>query len=441
MPWVFLSLPANFIFAALITQYFDLSPVLFGYMASLPAFCNAAQVFLIPFIAKYLNGRDLTLGMAWFNLGLWGMFTVMIGFVDPANTAGITGILFLFFIAISLSGSFIGVGWTSWVQEWVPGRVRGTYFGKRNRFIHFTTISFLLISMIVLMGRKDVLWAYQVVILAAVAMRFFSLLWQHTIKAKGEGGSLVHSKWFKELGKARRDPLLGRYIMFAAWTAFWLNFVGPFGAVYMYEELAIKPYQVSLLAILSTSMAALTVLIWGKLTDLHGGRNCIILSLILWQASGYLWVILTPETSFILYGIWLWGGVASGGYLLGSFLLLLKVLPKECKAAGISLHLAITSLFGGIAPVIAGTLLDYFTSQGIEAGFLYRIGFFLSPTFVILGLLLVRRLPEPGVAGDASAFGAMRTIRQTMIFGGLLSAVNSTFIRRTPKADGQQAKQ
>lgn len=70
LPIVFLSLPANFIIAALLTKNFGLSAGWFGVIASLPAWSNVVQLSLLPLLTRWLNAKHLTLIAAWGTLGL-----------------------------------------------------------------------------------------------------------------------------------------------------------------------------------------------------------------------------------------------------------------------------------------------------------------------------------------------------------------------------------
>jgi hypothetical protein len=77
-PWAFLSLPGNFVLAALLTQVYQLDTATYGLIASLPAWGNALQIFIIPWLARFLTPKELALGMSWFNIGLWSVFAAVL---------------------------------------------------------------------------------------------------------------------------------------------------------------------------------------------------------------------------------------------------------------------------------------------------------------------------------------------------------------------------
>ncbi len=425
-PWVFISMPASFLVAALITEYYGIDPGLYGVIASLPAWCNAAQILLVPAMARHLNGRDLSLGMSWLNLGLWFMFIIFLGLV-PEFDAARAGMLFLlFFLASSITSSFIGVGWTSWVQDWVPQRLRGKYFGVRNRAVHFVTVAYLALAMLLLYRNEDNIWPYLTLLGLAVATRFISVVLQHGIRTPGADASpLVHARWLSQLVNLRHQRSLVLYIIFATWVGFWLSGIGPFVPVFVFTHLQLTPFDLSLLVIIATLSAALMTPVWGRVADRHGVRTVLVLSVLIWQLQDYLWVVVSPDKRWLLYPMWLVGGGSASGFFLGSFLMLLKLVPPSARAAGVSAHLALTSVASGVAPVLMGILLDRFPDAN-NSLFVYRIAFAAKPSAILLGLLLIHKLHEPSGGREQSILGAMRTMRQMMLFNGFYSLLNMT---------------
>lgn len=430
-PWAYLGLPANFIMVALLTHYYGIGPGVYGFIASTPAWSNALQILLIPFMARFLTARDLTISMAWLNLGLWAMMTASLSFI-PRDVGGAAARIFLiFFILASISGAFISVGWLNWIQHWVPSRIRGKYFGKRNRLLSITTMCLLIVSMILLEGRGDSIWPYQVIILLAVLMRFISCLFNHLIVSpSAERESLIQKNWFHELAGLTRHRNFLIFVFFAAWVNFWMNMTSPFAPVFVYQYIGFTPFQFAILIISSTISGAFAMPIWGKLIDRFGGIPIISASLVLWQTQNYLWCILNPESSWLLYPMWFWGGLTSPGFILGSFTLLLKLIPKNMKMAGISLNLAVSSVVAGLSPILSGLLLTYCRNHELDEVTLYRLGFFLSPTAIMVGIFLLRKIKEPEVAQVMSVGGAMRIMRQSMQIQGLAFLANASPFNR-----------
>lgn len=413
MPWVFLSAPGNFIVAALLTQYFGLDKPTYGLVVSLPAWSNAAQIVVLPWLARFLTPKELTLGMGWLNVGLWTMLAMVLPYLPVDDAPGVAKLFVGFFLVASLSQAFLSVGWTSWVREWVPRRLRGQYFGMRNRWLNAATVFFLVAALMLFRKDEKALWPYQLLIMIGVVLRYGSLIWQQGIRTHIDHLDVVGHGWTTQLRETLVAPGLTRFIIFAAWVSFWLGFTGPFVPVFTYEELGLVPGTFSVLVILATVSGFFGWWFWGRQVDRHGCLPVLVAGLVLWEMQNYLWVILNRDNVWLLYPMWVYGGFTATAYFAASFNLLLKLVPATSKIMGVSLHLALTSLAAGAAPILAGLLLAHFLEAGLGIT-AYRWGFAMRPTAILAGLFLLHGLREPQRSGRTSLPGAFRTIRQIL---------------------------
>jgi MFS family permease len=431
-PFIIITVPGNVFIAALLTSVLGIGESLYGWIVSLPAWANALQVFLVPLLARRFSARFLTIGFSLVNLAFWILLLLFLHRV-PVDDPEATGQLMLaYFALISLTQSLAGVSWLSWIQEWIPERLRGKYFGSRNRVIGLVTVAFILLVGELFSRYGESMLAFQIILGVTALFRLLSIYllthiytpWSNPEKMIHEGGG---SGRFREL--LRNGPFRV-YLMFAAVLAFCFSLTGPFAPVYMTEYLAFSVSRQTHLLILASMASALTMPIWGRLCDRFGCRPVIIVTGILWMLQNYLWVILTPATTWLLYPMWIWGGGLSAGVILGGFNLVLKLTPPHLKSTGVSLHLGVTSLAAAFAPIITGWLI---TSQSlpIAAGATrYRVLFAIQPTLVIASFLLLARVAEPKAAALNSFSGAFRTMRQVLVQSGFLLVGNLTFFRR-----------
>jgi MFS family permease len=426
-PWVFLSMPGGFIIAALLTQYFSIGTAAFGLIVALPALANALQIFYLPWVRPFLNPRDMALGPAWLNLGLWVMLAVSLPLLPVEDSEAVVQIFIVFFLLSSFCSSLIAVGWTTWVQSWVPASLRGKYFGFRNRFIQTATVGFLLLAMVLLDAGDGKIWPFQVLIIVAVVMRFGSILWQHRILLhRGEPKPTAKIAWTKDLLAVWQHKPFRLFIFFTAWTAFWMNGFGPFAIIYAFDFLEFTKGQFARVSIVATLAGACMMPLWGRWADRYGCTRVIAISLVAWWSTGYVWALLTPDSAWLLYVLFLLGGAFSGGFLIGVFNLLYKVLPHGRTTAGISLNMAISSAAAALAPVVVGSSLAALEQRVDDYQLVYRGLFVLTTTMVLLSLVALMRVPE-SVGGVPARFrlGAMRSIRANMM------AVGMTFVNNT----------
>jgi len=431
LPLVFISLPGNFIIAALLTKSFSISEGWYGVIASLPAWSNVLQLALIPLLSRWLAPKALTLVTAWAHLGCWLLFALALPFLTFQNQT-LAGLFFLIFFALSsVLAAVVGVSWTSWIQEWIPGRVRGKYFGNRNRLITLGSIVFLLGTGKLLGLFNDSLLGYQILLLGAIGLRGLSILGQHSIlSSKKRKQRVERHRWRDYPSILHQAPSLLVFMLFGGLFGFATNMIGPFYSIFMYDLVGMSVAQVSWLIIIASIGGALSFPGWGRLLDKFGNKPVIILSLALWQGPNYLWCIITPDNSWILYGMWAFGGIMSAGYVLGSFNLLLKLMPPQAKTAGVSLYLAITSLSAAIAPILGGAYFTWSTAAGFDPMRTYHISFLIMPTLCLLGCLILFKIHEPSSAKVREVVGAMRSMRQIGALVGLPFLANYTFLRR-----------
>jgi MFS family permease len=347
---------------------------------------------------------------------------------DPAYTGNV--ILAWVFVA-SLINAVIGVNWNGWMHELVPGRLRGRYFGQRNRYIQGATLIFVLGLGCVLSWGDYSARTFQLIISAACGCRAASL-WYFWRMPEGR---LVRKKSppARPLGEqfaiVRQSRSFLLFVAFGACWAFGSNCFGPFYHTFMFEQLNFSGFQVGLLATLVALGGIVSLPVWGGLLDRYGNRACMAVALGLWQAQNFLWCLITPANSALLYGMWFWGGALSAGFILGQFTILLKLIPAEARSLAIGLNLAITSVVAAISPLAGGAILERVLALGYDPFDVYHLIFLVQPVAGLIGCILLLRIEEPASSPLASVVGAMRNIRTLSGVLGLSFFVNYLFVR------------
>jgi len=429
-PWVVLSIPGNIFIAALITQWFGVAKDDYGVIVSLPAWFNAAQLFFIPLLSRRFNPKNLSVVFSTINVVVWFGFVLALPWIPTNDPLHAARMLLVIWVLLSFTMSVAVVGWTSWVQEWIPSRLRGKYFGRRNSLTGLATFAFIFVAGETMSYFEGTVWGYQALLGITAVMRLVSVwLIARTRTPPSSPEKLIHTGWLANT----RDMLANRsFLIFILWgsnLAFWFSFTGPFVPVFLKEEVGMSVAAQTVLLMIANLAAALALPWWGRMMDRHGNKSVIAVSAILWIGSNYLWVFMNEDLRWLLYPMWLWGGLFSGGVMLGGFNLLLKVIPREMKTSGVSLNLMITSVAAAVAPVIAGAILEHSQSWGVSTTRVYQIFFAINPTAILLSLFLLSKVEEPRAADLRSVFGALRTMRQALIHEGIVIMANVTPIR------------
>ena len=418
MPVVTMSLPVNVFMTALVAKAFSLPMTTIGLISAMPFAGNFLQIFAAPFLARWRPPKTITVTAASLHLVTWAALGLLLPWV-PRHDPGAAGRwLTGWFLLSGCFAAVAGVSWNTWIQEWVPGRLRGKFFGRRNATLQVSTLSFLLVAGWALARWNYAIPAFQLIIAGAAFMRVFSLRWQWISPTRVHRPVTMPVLSF---GRQLRVVVGARsFLLFVAFGAVWAfaaNCFGPFYHVFMFDQLGLSAFEVGVLATLSQLGGVLSLSAWGPLLDRYGNKPVMTLSLILWQAQNLLWCILTPENRWLLYPMWMWGGVTSAGFVLGQFTILLRLIPVEARSLAIGCNVAMISIFAAVAPVSGGWILSRALGRWPDPLAVYHACFLLQPVLAVGGCVLLRRVHEPQASSLTMVFGAMRNIRT---LGGVL---------------------
>lgn len=430
MPIVTMSLPVNVFMTALVAKAYDLPKTTIGLISALPFLGNFLQIFIAGFLARWRPPKVICVSAAALHLACWAVLGVLLPFI-PRGDSGAAGLwLSVWFLITSCFGAVAGVSWNAWIQEWVPYRIRGKYFGRRNGTLQFSTLVFMLIAGWSLAEWDYAIPVFQALIAGACIMRVFSLRWQWISPTRARRASPPEPSALRDqlrLVLGARSLLV--FIAFGAVWSFAANCFGPFYHVFMFEQLELSAFDVGLLATLAQLSGALSLPAWGHLLDRFGNRPVMAVSLILWQVQNFAWCFLTLENRALLYAMWIWGGATGAGFILGQFTLLLRLLPIEARNLAIGLNLAITSLVAAAAPVTGGLVLTWALARWSDPFAVHHVCFLVQPALALLGCVLLLRVREPRASPLTMVFGAMRNIRTLSGVFGLGFLVNHVFYR------------
>jgi MFS family permease len=430
MPLMVMALPVNIVLSSYFTKALALPNQAIGIISALPFVCNFLQVGVAPLLSRWFPAKTISLVASCLHALSWAFFAGLLNFIpadDPANAALWIG---LWFFVSSFALSITSVSWNAWIQEWVPVRLRGKYFGRRNRLLQFSTLTFFLLGGWVLAAWDYSRTAFQLVIAFALLLRVLSILWQHRMPTEASASAPERSATLAaQFSTLRRAPSFLWFIVFGAAWSFAANVFGPFYYVFMFKALNLSAFDVSLLSVCGATGAALSMPAWGQLLDRFGNKSVMTVSLLLWQAQNFGWCFLTPENHQWLYPMWFFGGLFNAGFFLGMFTLLLKLLPVPARNLALGVNLAVTSLFAAIAPVVGGALLDWAQSRWPVGLGVYHACFIVQPVLALGAAWLLLKIREPAAAPLTHVVGAMRNVRTLAALSGLSFLTSHVFYR------------
>lgn len=441
-PVVTMSLPVNIFMTALVAKGLPLSKPDIGGVSALPFVCNFLQVFITPWVSRWLRPRPTAIAAAFLHTACWAWLGLKLPSLSPADPVATGRFLLLWVFVASLFNAVLAVVWNSWMHDLVPPRLRGRYFSRRNRFCQGATLCFVLAVGAVLSWGGYSARTFQLVIAVACGCRLASL-WYFWRMPDGQLTARLKSTRTPLLEQARvvrRSPALMLFIAFGALWSFAANSFGPFYHVFMFEQLHFSGLQVGLLATLTALGGVLSLPVWGGLLDRYGNKPCMAVALGVWQAQNFLWCFLTPANSVLLYGMWFWGGCLSAGFILGQFTILLKLIPAEARSLAIGLNLAVTSVVAALSPIFGGEVLARLSTLGNAPLEAYHLVFLVQPVVALLSCILLLRIEEPASSPLADVVGAMRNVRTLSGVLGLSFFGNYLFVRPADRDSRRHVK-
>jgi len=431
MPIVTMSLPVNVFMTALLAKSLDLPKPTIGLITAMPFIGNFLQLGAVPFLSRWKPPRVLTVLFASLHLAAWIAFIPLLSWIPRDDPARAGRILITWFLAASLCSAIGGISWNTWMQGFVPPRLRGKYFGRRNAILQLATLTFMLVAGWTLARWDHAIPAFQGIIVGAVLLRLLSIRWLWRIPDQSRRHPVAREspplrRQFEVLRSARS---IHAFIAFGAIWACAANMFGPFYHVFMFDQLGFSAFEVSICTTLSQLGGALSLPAWGQLLDRHGNKSVMALSLIAWQGVNFSWCLIDPVHSAWLQLVWLLAGITGAGFVLGQFTLLLKLIPLEARDLAMGANLAVVSLVAGLAPVLGGWLLDAGLQSGVPALTVYHRAFLVQPLLALSGCFLLLQVHEPLASRLSMVIGAMRNMRTLGGVLGLTFLVNQVYFR------------
>jgi MFS family permease len=267
-----------------------------------------------------------------------------------------------------------GCAVNSWLHQLIPPARLGSFFSRRLFFgtalaCVATLAAGALVDRAPLYGTMQ---AYAIAFLIAGAAGFIST-WQlgrapEPVMPPGgpAEGVLVR------LARPFADPNFRRLLVFLAAWAIASNLAAPFLTMYLLEQRGYAVGTVTSLWVTSQLSNALTLYLWGRLSDRLSNKGVLAVVLPVYfscvLALVFVDAVRDPQGQLgALYAIHLVMGVASGGIALATGNLGLKLAPRGEGTVYLAAIGLASAVAGGIAPLLAGAMAQAFQASELSA--------------------------------------------------------------------------
>ena len=343
------------------------TPFIIGLLAAIPFLAQVAQLPAIALVERLRQRRKIAV-IAVSISRLVILALAVIPYVDdPAKQLAA---LILAQLAITLFGSVGGCSLNSWMHQLLANQPLGELFSRR---LFWSTVLASLGALIA--GQVVQHWpygerlhAYSVAFAMAGAAGFVSTRYLASVPEPQMPPAGAPLPVLAMIRSPFRDFNFRRVIIFMASWNFASNLAAPFITVYLLRQMGYALGTVTTLWITSQVANALTMYLWGRLSDRLS--NKAILAVALPAYFGCL--VALPFTAIpgthvltlpLIYVIHLVMGAAAGGIGLATGNLGLKLAPQGQGTAYLANVSLVGSLSGGVAAMVGGALANWFSAR------------------------------------------------------------------------------
>ncbi|MGE5197795.1 MAG: MFS transporter [Deltaproteobacteria bacterium] len=253
--------------------------------------------------------------------------------------------------------------WSSLMAEYIPYKMRGRYFGWRNKIMSIIIIVFSLASGFILhFFQTSVLKGFTIIFIIAFLSRIIS--WYFLTRMYESPFKPDKSAYFGVLDfiKNIRSSNFVRFVLFVAGLQFCVNLASPFFSVFMLRDLKFDYITYTVTVTTVTVVQILTLGRWGRCADITGNVKVLkFTGLVI--ASLPLWWIISQNRPYLIFAQAL-SGFAWAGFNLctGNFVYDAVTPQKRIRCiAYLSVFVGMAVFLGGIAGgYLAAMLPDLF---------------------------------------------------------------------------------
>ncbi|MCX5662202.1 MAG: MFS transporter [Planctomycetota bacterium] len=328
--------------------------------------------------------------------------------------------------------------WMDWMADVIPGRVRGRYFGMRNRLGQcIGLVATLSVGGVVYLVERSgkpeqMLQVCSCILALAGLMGALDILCFRRIPDHHEQHPHRHAKgstasaFFAPL----KQPSFRRYLAFNFVLNTGIGFIGQYIWVYVNDVLHFSAWQGNLLLIgIPLIMMALSYPVWGKLTDRLGKRPVILIAGAVIVNGAWGWIFVghgaVPVTvmgwnfsamTVLGYSVAVLGMICWPGVEIANFNMLLGMTGSHTGRAGgayVAWYAIAVALGGALSGLIAGTVAHLIPTFAWDIPFVgivltyHGVLFLISTSLRILALYFAWGLREPKATGTREAFRYM----------------------------------
>ncbi len=286
----------------------------------------------------------------------------------------IPALLLLLFAFFAL-GAISGCSWNSWVRDFIPDKIRGSYFGNRQSIAvavgaALSIVAALYVDAQKAHGETGVLKAYASLFITGGSFGLLGclFLWLTPEPAMEKSDNL---RFLEIIRGPLHDREYRKLVVFLATLSFAMNLGAPFFTVYMIQRLEMGISWIIGLAVLSQVFNIIFFRVWGKAADNFGNKPILYISSTLFMLCFLIWPFTgMPQkhalTIPLLIVIHIFSGISTAGITLCTGTISAKMAPRGKATAFLATNAFISGIAATLGPILGGILADVFNRYDLS---------------------------------------------------------------------------
>jgi len=329
----------------------------FGLLNALPFLMQPANIISSYLSNKIGHRKPIVLAGVFLARFIW-FAVIPLVFLKPVFGERVI-LIFLFFYAImAFGGAITGSAWTMWMDNLVPLKLRGRYFGLRSAILSVLTIIVDYIASqtrdsFARAGHEDIFYAvlFSIAVLAAgIDLYFLNKQWEPPWKP---APSPHFIRLMKEFFQNKNFFTLTR--AFLLWNL-GLGISSAFFSVHMLTYLQMSFVKIWIYTLIVLTTGLLFNFIWGHLMDKAGTRAVLLSNAFIISIIPLFWLIPTQRDLTFIYIDAFFTGLCWTGFNLASFNIPLVLAPQKNRPFFVSTFLSISGLAFGFGSILGGVI-------------------------------------------------------------------------------------
>ena len=324
-----------------------------GYLASFPNFANMLVQLLAPLVAERAGSRKKFILIAVFIQAILYFPILLIPFIF--QTQHVWWLILLFTLSTA-AGGIVAPPWGAMMADLVPGDLRGSYFGLRNRINGFIALLFSFVSGGLLQVlTNNTRLAFAIILAGAGIARLVSVYYLYLMDEphpRYKNPLPRQSIW--QISKDLFHTNVGRFIVFVMFLTCAQNIGAPFFSPYMLRDLQINYMDFQIIHAASAVMQMLVVTWWGRHADRAGNIRILQICALMIPFIPMLWLVSSSVIWMSL--VQLLAGFTWAGFNLCAGLFIYDATPQENRTRYIAIFGALNAFGAMVGAFIGGQI-------------------------------------------------------------------------------------